>query len=189
MWQITLRMSLTCAYMSQKCVQSGVVFIQTPWQVVAVGPFTLHQKRPRHGWIPYRGSRGASDCVRERECGAVNSLTVCLVCCDEILSLHTLTGLAADWLTLSLVRFELHWLTDDPAASLGFLADDYACATQLYRLTGVVGQVARKRALSPKVSGRGYIGPYLPCKSGNRLYYKKRHCGSDGPTRQNKSTV
>lgn len=44
---------LTRTRMSQNRVQFTVVIIQAAGLVVAVGPFTLHQERPRHVWCLY----------------------------------------------------------------------------------------------------------------------------------------
>ena len=45
---VIMNEQFTCANVSQKRVQSDAVIIQVPWLVVAMGPFTLHQERPRH---------------------------------------------------------------------------------------------------------------------------------------------
>lgn len=37
--------------MTQNSVQSAVVIVQVPGLVVAVGPFTFHQERPRHVFL------------------------------------------------------------------------------------------------------------------------------------------
>lgn len=109
--------------MSQNSVQSVVFIVRVPGLVVAVGPFTLHQERPRHVSL-----------LSFSQSGLLRS------------EIPNFTPLHAA-LSLSLDRLEHYWLTGETA--LGFLAGYYACADWPYRLPGVAWQVAKSRATAP----------------------------------------
>lgn len=121
---------------SQNCIQAAVVIVESPGLVVAVGPFTLHQKRPRHfllfpasSWILLVRSEN----LRHTSPPLHAALSLCL--------------------TLSLGTLLLDRVED---TALGFLAAHYACAQRSRRLPGVAGAGGQRLDDPPlRVRGRG----------------------------------